>query len=172
MNSYQTFIVPYDFSEHARAAADTAADLARRLDASLHLVHVVQPPSFGYGATPAAVPIPLNLVEIRAGALGALQELARSLEPIAGPVQAHVVEGLSIADALQEEAERLGADLIVMGTHGRTGIARVFLGSVAERTLRQAPCPVLTVRSSEEEGVRAQSRTRSDVQPSQQPQGA
>lgn len=49
-----------------------------------------------------------------------------------------------------DSAEDLGADLIVMGTHGRTGLTHVFLGSVAERTLRSAPCPVLTVQSPEE----------------------
>jgi universal stress protein A len=53
------------------------------------------------------------------------------------------------ATAICETAEKIGADLIVMGTHGRTGIAHVFLGSVAERTIRHAPCPVLTVRGSE-----------------------
>ena len=68
-----------------------------------------------------------------------------------GEIHCHVVEGTGIADAIRESAEKLGADLIVMGTHGRTGLAHVFLGSVAERTLRNAHCPVLVVQADAED---------------------
>ena len=144
MSDYRTFVVPYDFSDHARAALFIARDLAERLRADLHLVHVVQPPIYA-GAYGAAVPPQIDMRELRDGISRSLQEVVEECRGMSGNVEAHVVEDTNVAASLQDTARKLGADLIVMGTHGRTGLAHVFLGSVAERTLRQAPCPVLTV---------------------------
>lgn len=83
-----------------------------------------------------------------------LREVAEGLPSLRGSVELHVVEGAGVAEMIGEVAESLGADLIVMGTHGRTGLAHVFLGSVAERTLSRAPCPVLTVQVPGDEGDR------------------
>jgi len=155
MSGYRTFVVPYDFSENARAALRTAVELAEQLGADLQLVHVVQPPAYGYGyggMAGAVTPPPVDMQEIAAGARHSLEEVAREVNGFSGRIEAHVFEGASVADAIQESAEKLGADLIVMGTHGRTGLAKVALGSVAERTLRGAPCPVLTVPDGEAEG--------------------
>ena len=153
MADYRVVVVPYDFSEHARAALHEAAKLSSRLGADLHLVHVVQSPmylySFAYAGEAAAVSPPIDMTEIREDALKSLREVASELD-FGGNVESHVLEGVNIADAVRTTAEHLGADLIVMGTHGRTGLAHVFLGSVAERTLRTAPCPVLTVQAREE----------------------
>jgi nucleotide-binding universal stress UspA family protein len=87
------------------------------------------------------------------------RDAERGLAQLAAPigesglrVETHVVESSSIADAIRRYAEKLGADLIVMGTHGRTALARVLLGSVTERTVREAPCPVLLTSSVEKEG--------------------
>jgi nucleotide-binding universal stress UspA family protein len=152
MSDYQTFVVPYDFSEHARAALATASDLARRLDARLHLVHVVQPPAYayGYGFAGAAAAPPIDLHEIHQGALESLRQVIAELGDVSERAEPHVVEGSGIAEMLRQVSEKLGADLIVMGTHGRTGLAHVFLGSVMERTLRRAPCPVLAVQAPED----------------------
>jgi nucleotide-binding universal stress UspA family protein len=153
MADYRVFVVPYDFSDHARAALDEAADLCRRLGGDLHLVHVVQSPlymySFAYAGEAAAVTPPIDMTEISEAALKSLREVIAELD-VPGKVEPHVFEGASIAETLRESAVNLGADLIVMGTHGRTGLAHAFLGSVAERTLRSAPCPVLTVQSQPE----------------------
>jgi nucleotide-binding universal stress UspA family protein len=151
MNDYQTIVVPYDFSEHARAALATAADLARRLQSDIHLFHVLQLPVYTYPAFQAAAAAPpADLVDIRDGAMASLREIAASIEGAPGKVETHVVEGATIVEMIRQFAEEIGADLIVMGTHGRTGLAHVFLGSVAERTLRSAPCPVLTVQASDQ----------------------
>jgi nucleotide-binding universal stress UspA family protein len=153
MSEFRTFVVPYDFSPHAVAALAAARDLAQRLDADLHLLHVVHIPmqAYAYAPHPAAVGrIPFDTHELREEARGALEKVAEQLVGLPRRAQAHVVEGVGIADAIRLAAEEQGADLIVMGTHGRTGLAHVFLGSVAERTLRLAPCPVLTVRAPEE----------------------
>lgn len=143
MSEYRSFVVPYDFSEHAQAAFDVAKDLAQRLGAELHLLHVVTPPIYA-SAYGAAVPPQIDMEPIRRSVMESLQDLTdRAGDTVR--VTPHVVEGLNIAVSIQEFATKCKADLIVMGTHGRTGLAHVFLGSVAERTLRQAPCPVLTV---------------------------
>ena len=149
MSDYRTFVVPYDFSAHSKAALATAADLARKLGADLHLFHAVHSPMFAYGAYGAAAPPPMDLIEVRETAAKSLLEVANGIGDAPGKVETHVVEGSGIADLIGGFAEEIGADLSVMGTHGRTGLAHVFLGSVAERTLRRAPCPVLTVQAPE-----------------------
>lgn len=144
MSDFKTLLVPYDFSEHARVALAAAADLAQRLSSDLHLVNVVQTPIYA-GAYGAAVPPYIDMNELENAAGNALREAADALQ-LSGSVTTHVVQSGQVSVAICDLAEELGVDLIVMGTHGRTGLAHVFLGSVAERTLRGAPCPVLTVQ--------------------------
>lgn len=162
MSGFRTIMVPYDFSEHARAALDTALDLGARLGTrEIHLVHVIRTPAYAYAGyashAGAAVPPPFDLKQIRESALSSLedaQDVVLALRSDRSPlIETDVVEGASIDGSLCDAAQRLSADLIVMGTHGRTGLAQVFLGSVAARTLRSAPCPVLSVRASTEEGA-------------------
>jgi len=151
MSDYRTFVVPYDFSPHSAAALYTATDLARRLNAGIHLVHAIQTPIYAYGYGGASAPPPvIDMEKVQESALGSLREVAAKIRDFPGTVDLHVVEGAGLADTLCQLAEKLDADLIVMGTHGRTGLSHVFLGSVAERTLRRAPCPVLTVQAPEE----------------------
>ena len=152
MADYRTILVPYDFSEHSRKALETALDLGRRFDSNLHLLHVVNPPSVAHPTIGTAATPPASLLaDLREAAAKSLDAVAAAIESRPGTVKAHIAVGGAIAEAIRETAETLGADLIVMGTHGRTGIARVFLGSVAERTLRGAPCPILMVCAEEEE---------------------
>lgn len=151
-HEFRTFMAAHDFSPHSSAAIDVAADLARRLGAKLHVVHVIHSPTYAYGFGAFAGPpvtAPIDVAGLRAGAMESLRERIADVKAPGG-VEPHVVDGPNIAAALHEAAERLGADLIVMGTHGRTGLAHAFLGSVTERTLRNAPCPVLTVRHDED----------------------
>ena len=154
MSNFQAFVVPYDFSDHARAALGMALDLAKRFESRIHLVHVIQPPVLSYlpygDAAGAAAPV--AILELREIAESALRDVAASIEGECARVETHIVESPSIPDAIHELAEKLGADLIVMGTHGRTGLAHVFLGSVAERTLRKSPCAVLTVQARDASG--------------------
>jgi universal stress protein A len=155
MPEYRSLLVPYDFSAHARAALHMAAGLAGPLGADLHVLHVVQAPSYiyayGYGDEGGPVLPGMDVTALRANALSALTSIVQDMESLQGVVEPIVVEGTGIADSICNAAEELEADLIVMGTHGRTGLARMFLGSVAERTLRIAPCPVLSVRTAEAE---------------------
>jgi len=146
---YKTILVPYDFSDHANAALAVADDLAKRFGADLHLLHVLQMIDF---LPEWSEPVPLDamLGERRRATEHALAEVASNHARGAPHVYTHLDEAQLAVERICESARELGANLIVMGTHGRTGFAHAFLGSVTERTLRSAPCPVLAVRASKE----------------------
>ena len=139
-------LVPTDFSETADAALAYAKTLATKLDASLHLLHVFQDPCAAIPFTPETYAAPPP--ELRERALeDAWDQLHDRLDPdehkrFAGTRA--VVEGLAAIEIVRYASDH-AIDLIVMGTHGRRGIAHLFLGSVAEHVVRTARCPVLTV---------------------------
>ena len=139
-------LVPTDLSEGADQALDYACDLARTLDAELHLLNVVGIPALGVpelGVALASTVIDQLVVENQT----ALQELARTrCTARLGQV---LIKAGDPRDMINQTARELGIDLIVMGTHGRRGITRALLGSVAETVVRSAPCAVLTVRLRE-----------------------
>jgi len=138
-------LVPIDFSNCSLRALDYAVALAPAFSAKLTLLHVVEPAVFQTdfpGVTPPLEETNQNLVEAGRERLAAITKKcgdARiSTETLVRMGRAHS----EIADT----AKALGVDLIVMGTHGYTGLKHMLLGSTAERVVRQAPCPVLTVR--------------------------
>jgi nucleotide-binding universal stress UspA family protein len=143
----RTILVPYDFSPPSREAFVRAEQLAQLSGASIHLLHVVNSPML-HAVTPAG---PLFLTLPAVVTEGALLEAEEHLRQIASRspchVDVHVCEGLP-TDVICELAEKVAADLIVMGTHGREGFSNFLLGSVAARTRRRAPCAVLTVREA------------------------
>ena len=143
-------LVPVDFSPHAERAFRYATTLARRLGAQLGLVHVVEDP-FVTGAWNSEIYVP-NIPELLQDLIaGAERELAtlKASDAAKGlTVETAVITGRP-SHTLVEHAKEGGFDLIVMGTHGRTGLAHVVMGSVAERVVRKAPCPVLTVRATD-----------------------
>ena len=144
-------LVPTDFSPASDAAFDYALVIASRFGASLHLLHVLDDPLV-VGQTWGS--------EVYIGSLPTMRE---SLSQAAAAKLAHVVaqaeaKGIAArsdvrvgrpAEMIRDAAEKEAVDLIVMGTHGRTGMAHLVMGSVAERMLRDAPCPVLTVRAGD-----------------------
>jgi nucleotide-binding universal stress UspA family protein len=140
----QRFLVPLDFSESANQALDYAITLAGKLGARLTLLHVMQ--SLPLGGVDMGVTIPLAyLQDLEA-------EIRRSMESCLERVTAAGLEGDMVIvhgvpfHEIIEAAKTHQVDLIVMGTHGRTGFHHVLLGSVAEKVVRLAPCPVLVVR--------------------------
>jgi nucleotide-binding universal stress UspA family protein len=136
---------PSDFSPASRAALRLAQELARALKGELILCHAYEPLPLAVGEAP--VP-PRILQEMMAGARRdarrALDRLARAAGKSRLRISTVLAEGPA-ARAIVRAAQKRRAQLIVMGTHGRTGVQRLLLGSVAERVVRTAPCPVLTV---------------------------
>jgi len=140
----QRFLVPLDFSEEANRALDYAITLAGKLGARLTLLHVIQ--ALPLGSVDMGVTLPVAYVEDLEAEIR--RTMASSLERVttAGlEGDMVIVHGVPFHEIL-ETAKTQQVDLLVVGTHGRTGLHHVLLGSVAEKVVRLAPCPVLVVR--------------------------
>jgi universal stress protein A len=144
-------LVPTDFSPASEMALDSALAIAERFGASLHLLHVVDDPlveGAGWGSEVYVASVPAlreTLVNEAASKLAVL--LARAEQQrIAARSEVRIGRA---AETIRDVARQQASDLIVMGTHGRTGVAHLVMGSVAEKTVRRAPCPVLTVRAGD-----------------------
>lgn len=137
-------LLPFDFSDGAKLALQHAIGYARAFDARLTLLHIVHLPYLGSGFGPGDGAL------IEAGLVADVSEqlhaLAGEVEREGVPVEALVRVGHPASEVV-DVAQREGIALIVMGTHGRTGLRHVLLGSVAEHVVRHAPCPVLVVRA-------------------------
>jgi nucleotide-binding universal stress UspA family protein len=145
MAEWKRICCAVDFSEPSSLAVNEAADLAKRFQADLTLVHVYEE-TVGAAAT-LEVPRLEHLQRVAAEAERKLAECRSAAEQRAGrPVRSAMPQGGAAVEILRFVEE--GAfDLLVVGTHGRTGIRHLVLGSVAERVVREAACPVLVVRA-------------------------
>ncbi|MFB6084961.1 MAG: universal stress protein [Halorientalis sp.] len=142
--SYERILVPTDGSEGADVAVDCATDLARTYGATLHAVSVVDT-----GATAPDVQFGTIADQLRNHATDAVEAVADAADEAGvGETETAVLEGRPY-DAIRTYVDEADVDLIVMGTHGRSGIDRYLLGSVAEKLVRTASVPVLTVRMPE-----------------------
>jgi len=146
--SIQNIIVPIDFSKMSVQAIQVAKLLARRFAASMHFVHVRQ---LNYAAdfvapAPPIIPFPHMpyMLDGEESVLKELQAVAR--ERGLSSASCHVLTGAPPFDEICRVSQTIPADLIVMPTHGRTGLKHVFLGSTAERVVQHSPCPVLVTR--------------------------
>jgi universal stress protein A len=131
-------LAPTDFSEYANQAVTAAFELAQTFEAKLSLLHVIEVPAY-------AIEVALPLEELERDAR---RELALLL-PAADAAHVEVTRLVNMGVPYQrivETATAESVDLIIMATHGRTGLRHLVLGSVAERVVRLAPCPVLTIR--------------------------
>ncbi len=146
MMTIRKILVPVDFSAHSREAQRWAAELAGRYDATLTLIHVYQPISY---ALPEGYVLPSAnlLADLEVSLSKALDDARSELVSIAGlKVNTQLLQGVPFAEIVRFAREG-SYDLIVLSTHGRTGLKHALLGSVAEKVVRKAHCPVLTVRS-------------------------
>jgi nucleotide-binding universal stress UspA family protein len=143
MSLVHKILVPSDFSEGSDRALDYAIEIARDMSASLLLAHVYASPVV---LTPEGVVTPLvDEVAVRADLDAGLTRLAaRAREHSVGKVEVVQATGVPWREVVRAAKDH-GCDLIVMGTHGRGGFSHLFLGSVAEKVVRKAHCPVLTV---------------------------
>ena len=152
MIALKNILVATDFSEPATVALNYGRDLARSYDATLHVMHVIEDllalhaPEIGF----AMVDVERN-IEIA---------VRRDLEAAVTPgdqenldVRTNITRAANVSHAITEYARDNAIDLIVVGTHGRGAFHRFLIGSVAERVMRTAPCPVLTVRTGERDFI-------------------
>ena len=147
MLDIKRILVPVDFSDHAEAALAHAVELGRTHDAQLLLLFVVEEPAFPsfYGA--GAAMLYDDLPDVRERAQEALDEWASNIDEPRPRMSTHVAEGPA-GPTIVEFAEEWQADLIVIASLGRTGLERMMLGSVAEKVVREASCPVFVLKSS------------------------
>ena len=146
MAAIRRILHPSDFSPASRAAFARALEMARDNRAELVLAHVITPyvPIAGEGYLPPKVWEEME-ASTRAHATKQLEALAARAKKAGARVKTLLLEGVP-HERIARGAKGQRADLIVMGTHGRSGLAHLFLGSVAERVVASAPCPVMTVR--------------------------
>jgi len=143
--SFRQILVPIDFSECSTAALEHALALAGKFEAKVTLLHVVEPAVYpeNYLLTPTMLDeANQNLLAAGRERLAKFEAMARA----AGCAVEILVRMGRAASEIPDTANATGTDLIVLGTHGHDGLKHALLGGTAERILRHAPCPVLTVR--------------------------
>jgi nucleotide-binding universal stress UspA family protein len=146
MRQCKRILCPVDFSQFSKAALEEAISLAKGLGSELCILHAYQSPAFVLPLSGYVGPTADMITQIR-------KQLDHELEALAATARAQNIETeVLLIDgvphtSIVEQAKEWHADLIVMGTHGRTGIAHALAGSVAERVVRLAPCAVLVTRS-------------------------
>jgi nucleotide-binding universal stress UspA family protein len=148
MAEYRLILSPVDFSQTSQRAFETALDLAARLNAEVRVMHVYQLPASALPEGVLQTPHDLEATveeELRKR----LDEFVEQSTPKGVTVSTGLCEGVPYVE-ITRAAQELGADMIVIGTHGRTGLAHLMLGSVAERVLRTSEIPVLTVRQHQD----------------------
>lgn len=141
MSLPKRILVPTDFSGHSTRALDYAVELAYKLDAKVHVLNVM---GLQFAEYPIAITADMvdDLMEINRKTVADLIAARAGKASFATPT----FEVGDVRVAIEKAVRDLGADLIVMGTHGRTGLKRLVLGSVAEAVARSVACPVLLVR--------------------------
>ena len=149
----KTVLVATDFGESSEAALTYGRDLARAFDATLHVLHIVQSVYTVLGTEAYISVLPDLQRDVEDAARVRLEALLSDEDRTALHATAVIRTSGAPAAAIVEYAHDAKIDLIIMGTHGRGAVAHMLMGSVAERVVRTAPCPVLTVRHPEREFV-------------------
>ena len=152
MVALKNILVATDFSEPSGVALAYGRDLARSYSARLHVLHVVEDVMMRYGAE-SGFALPQVQTDLERVARRDLEALITDDDRRTLDLVAVVESGVNIADAVVGYAKVNEIDLIVTGTHGRGAVKHFLMGSVAERVVRTAPCPVLTVRAHERDFI-------------------
>ncbi len=144
MAEFEKILFPTDFSESAENASRYAISLAKKYGSKLYVIHVVEP--FTY-TTDFGLDYSAQYMEMEASAKRLLNEIVASIKKDNLDVEGTVLSGEPFVEIIKY-ARQAHVDLIVMATHGRTGIEHMLLGSVAEKVVRKSPYPVLTVKKT------------------------
>ncbi|HEX3280349.1 MAG TPA: universal stress protein [Pyrinomonadaceae bacterium] len=148
----RSILLPTDFSECGNYALSYAASLARTFGASILCVHVIEPvvPTVGYSGISEPLPMADIADQLEDSAERELPKFAECEECSGLAVEELIVHGEAASEIVRVAKER-SVDLIVVSSHGRTGLGRILFGSTAEAVVRHAPCPVLVVKPAKEE---------------------
>src|SRR3954470_16254290 len=153
MIALKHILVATDFGEPSDAALTYGQELARTYHATLHILHVVDDVYLRLGGDAYVAGLPGRQRDAELAAQQRLDALLVDNDPTPLPVRKVTLTSAAAASAIVDYARANEIDLIVLGTHGRRAVAHLLMGSVAERVVRTAPCPVLTVRHPEREFV-------------------
>jgi universal stress protein A len=147
----RSILLPTDFSECGNYALSYAASLARSFGASILCVHVIEPmvPTVGYSGMTEPLPIADITDQLENSAERELPKIAEREEFAGLEIEELIVHGEAASEIVRVAREHK-VDLIVVSSHGRTGLGRILFGSTAEAVVRHAPCPVLVVKPTQE----------------------
>ena len=149
MIALKNILVATDFGEAADAALAYGRELARTFDSALHVLNVADDVYVRLGGDAYVAVLPDLQKDLEAEAKKQLDALLVDNDPTPLPIKKVVLTSSATAAAIVQYARDRNIDLIIVGTHGRPGLAHLLMGSVAEKVVRTAPCPVLTLRNSE-----------------------
>lgn len=144
MEMIKSILVPIDFSDYSKNALRYAGQFAKKFGAKLFLVYVVEPMIYPADFSMGQVAIPSTDIDLHARAKEELDNLAKTLDPSLH-VETLIKTGKPFVE-IHDTALEKDADLIIIATHGHTGVEHLLFGSTAEKVVRKAPCPVLTLR--------------------------
>jgi nucleotide-binding universal stress UspA family protein len=146
-------VVATDFGEASGAALAYGREFARAFGAKLHVLHVIEDPALYAGPESVGVDIARLLAELEAKAQAALDKIVTAEDRAQLKAVTTIRSGNAPAYEIVSHAKLVNSDVIIMGTHGRGFMAHLLMGSVAEKVVRTAPCPVLTVHHPEHEFI-------------------
>ena len=152
MATIKTILYPTDFSEYSQAAIPFVVDLANRFDAEVHCLHVIDMDHEFFMASGYTLPLLTNLPDKEQMRGAAREHLEGFVKEQLSTVNREVLKTVVFGKAFEQivnYARQEHIDLIVIGTHGHSALATMLLGNVAEKVIRKAPCPVLSVRHAE-----------------------
>ncbi len=140
----KNILAPIDFSDYSKNALKYAAQFAKEFNAKLYLIYVVEPMIYPADFSMGQIAIPSTDVDLHARAEEELNNLAKTIDPSL-KVETTIRTGKPFVEII-EEAKEKNIDLIIIASHGHTGVEHLLFGSTAEKVVRKAPCPVLTLR--------------------------
>ncbi|MEO6786795.1 MAG: universal stress protein, partial [Chthoniobacteraceae bacterium] len=143
--SLKRILVPLDFSPPSLRALRFARNWALRFRAEVCLLHVIESISTAVPFAPEPITLPAQPLNFRRRFTDAIEKLARKEFPHSLKISIHLREGIPYHEIV-DAAQKLKSDVIILATHGRSGLIRALIGSTAERVVRHAPCPVLVLR--------------------------
>jgi nucleotide-binding universal stress UspA family protein len=138
-------LVPIDFSDYSKSALKYAVDFAKLFNAELFLIYVIEPVIYPPDFSMGQIAVPSVDLEMDKRALEELENLAKKQIPKELKTRTMVKTGKPFIEII-DTATEMGADLIIIATHGHSGVEHILFGSTAEKVVRKAPCPVLTLR--------------------------